>query len=42
MGNPYYKVKYPEHNLVRTKTQVKLLDYILKNGDKLESFIQSV
>lgn len=24
-GDTYYKIKYPEHNLVRTKAQFKLL-----------------
>ena len=42
LGNPYYKVKYPEHNLVRTKTQVKLLDTILRNSEQLESFIRTL
>lgn len=27
-GDTYYKVKYPEHNLVRTKAQLKLLEKI--------------
>ena len=42
LGNPYYKVKYPEHNLVRTRTQVKLLDAILKDQKALETFIKNV
>ena len=27
-GDKYYKVKYPEHNLVRTKAQLRLLQSI--------------
>jgi hypothetical protein len=30
-GNVYYKVAYAEHNLVRTRTQLKLLNLIVKN-----------
>ncbi len=39
LGNPYYKVKYPEHNLVRTKTQVALLSAIEQNKNRLQEFI---
>ena len=33
-GNIYYKVDYPEHNLVRTKNQLKLLQIV---GDKFNT-----
>ena len=42
LGNPYYKVKYAEHNLVRTKTQVKLLHAIEKDKNELQEFILSL
>ncbi|MCQ2284212.1 MAG: hypothetical protein MJZ57_04865 [Bacteroidales bacterium] len=25
-GDTYYKIQYPEHNLVRTKAQIRLLE----------------
>lgn len=40
-GNVYYKVAYPEHNLVRTRTQLTLLELILENRNKLEKIIAS-
>ncbi len=40
-GNTYYKVDYPEHNLVRTRTQIKLLSDILKYEDKLKDIIRT-
>ncbi len=39
LGNPYYKVKYPEHNLIRTKTQVKILAAIEEEKNKLQQFV---
>ncbi len=42
LGNPYYKVKYAHHNLVRTKTQIKLLAAIEQNKNKLQEFILSL
>ena len=42
LGNPYYKVKYAEHNLIRTKTQVKLLAAIEQNKQQLQNFILSL
>ncbi len=38
-NNPYYKVKYPEHNLVRTRTQIKILDSILRKNEELARII---
>ncbi len=38
-GDIYYKTAYPEHNLVRTRTQIKLLEYIIENEDKLNDII---
>ncbi len=38
-GDIYYKTAYPEHNLVRTRTQFKLLESIIKNERKLNEII---
>ena len=40
--NTYYKVDYPEHNLVRTRTQIKLLSDILEHEDELNNIIQTI
>ena len=39
-GNVYYKVAYPEHNLIRTRTQLKLLELILSQRTELEQIIK--
>ena len=41
-GNIYYKVKYPEHNLVRTKTQIKILAAIESNKEELQKYLDSL
>jgi thiamine kinase-like enzyme len=38
-GDVYYKIKYEEHNLVRTKNQVKLLQSIEEQEDAMNTFI---
>ena len=38
-GNVYYKVAYPDHNLVRTRTQLKLLELIIQNQSELNRMI---
>ena len=40
-GDTYYKIKYPDHNLVRTKAQLKLLQSIESHVDEMKSFINS-
>ena len=40
-GDTYYKIKYPDHNLVRTKAQLKLLQSIESHVDEVKSFINS-
>lgn len=40
-GDTYYKIKYPEHNLVRTKAQFKLLQSVEKNTAYMQEFIKS-
>ncbi len=42
LGNIYYKISYPEHNLVRTRTQIKLLKAILQQEEKLQSIIKQI
>ena len=38
-GDTYYKIKYPEHNLVRTKAQFKLLQSVEANTPEMIAFI---
>lgn len=39
-GDTYYKIAYPEHNLVRTKAQLKLVHELEINHDKLEAILE--
>jgi len=41
-GDLYYKTDYPEHNLVRTRNQLKLLNSFLKHERKAEEFLQLI
>lgn len=41
-GDTYYKIAYPEHNLVRTKAQMKLLHSIDSKMPEMKEFIQSL
>lgn len=38
-GDTYYKIKYPEHNLVRTRAQMKLLESVEARMPEMEQFI---
>lgn len=38
-GDTYYKIKYPEHNLVRTKAQFKLLQSIESHLDQMKAVV---
>jgi hypothetical protein len=40
-GDTYYKIKYPEHNLVRTKAQFKLLQSVEQSVPALKEVINS-
>ena len=40
-GDTYYKIQYPEHNLVRTKAQFKLLQSVEKHTLEMQKFIAS-
>ena len=41
-GDTYYKIKYPEHNLVRTRNQMKLFHSALGKVPEMTSFIESI
>ena len=41
-GDTYYKIKYPEHNLVRTRNQLALFRSALENKDYMASFIAGI
>lgn len=41
-GDVYYKIKYPEHNLVRTRNQLKLFRSALSKVPEMSSFIASL
>ena len=38
-GDTYYKIRYPEHNLVRTKNQVALFKSALAKKDQMERIV---
>lgn len=40
-GSPYFKINYPEHNLVRTRCQIALAKDMLKNMEQMESCVYS-
>ena len=39
-GDTYYKIKYPEHNLVRTRAQWKLYEAACGRLDEMALFLQ--
>lgn len=41
-GDTYYKVKYPDHNLVRTRAQMKLLASIDEHLNEMNEFIKNL
>ena len=41
-GDTYYKIKYPEHNLVRTRAQWKLFLSALEKRPEMEAFIKGL
>lgn len=41
-GDTYYKIKYPEHNLVRTRNQMALFLSALQKEDEMRQFIKSL
>ena len=41
-GNVYFHVDYPEHNLIRCRTQIALAEDVLKNQDKLLKIVKDI
>ena len=41
-GDTYYKIAYPEHNLVRTKAQLRLLEEQERLADKMTQIINKL
>ena len=41
-GDTYYKIKYPEHNLVRTRNQVALFHAAMAKVPQMKAFIESI
>lgn len=39
-GDTYYKTAYPEHNLVRTRAQIKLLESVEAHESEMQEFIR--
>lgn len=39
-GDPYFKINYPEHNLVRTKCQTALAKSMLSRLDEMEAIVK--
>lgn len=40
-GDTYYKIAYPEHNLVRTRAQIRLLESVESHMPEMKAFIDS-
>lgn len=41
-GDTYYKIKYPEHNLIRTKNQIKLFHSAMSHIPEMNDYIKSI
>jgi hypothetical protein len=41
-GDTYYKIQYPEHNLVRSKAQFKLLQSVEAHQAEMQAFIAEI
>lgn len=41
-GDTYYKIAYPEHNLVRSKAQFKLLQSVESHWDEMKQYISEL
>lgn len=42
LGDPYYKIKYSDHNLVRAKAQAKLLQSMENNYSEMQTVISRI
>ena len=41
-GDVYFKIEYPEHNLVRARTQFKLVDDIEKHYEEMQAIVAEI
>ena len=41
-GNVYFKVQYPEHNLIRSRTQIRMIEQMLSIKDELDKEIMNI
>ena len=41
LGDPYFKINYPEHNLVRTRCQIELAKDMLKHMDEMNEIVKN-
>ena len=41
LGDPYFKINYPEHNLVRTRCQIALAKDMLKHMDVMNGIVKN-
>ena len=41
-GDTYYKIAYPEHNLVRTRNQMALFHSVMAHRYEMEKFIKTL
>ena len=41
LGSPYFKIDYPEHNLVRTRCQIALAKDMLARMDEMENLVRA-
>jgi len=41
-GDTYYKIQYPEHNLVRTRAQLRLVEEQERVADKMQAIIEKL
>ncbi|MCQ2437568.1 MAG: aminoglycoside phosphotransferase family protein, partial [Clostridia bacterium] len=39
LGDPYFKINYPEHNLVRTRCQIALADDLMRRMNDMQEII---
>ena len=41
-GDTYYKIQYPDHNLVRTRAQIRLLESAEAHEDEMKQYIDGL
>ena len=41
-GDPYFKISYPEHNLVRTRAQIALLQDVERKDPQLQQMVEAL